>query len=89
MCEKKKKLNPAEELTLEAEYDIETAFHLYKTGRYPYVVFMRHLSIEKALKSVFTLLYNETPPKTHNLLYLLKKNTDKFDIQFPRSILSF
>lgn len=58
---------------------------MYKTARYPYVVFMCHLSIEKALKGVFTFLYNETPTKTHNLLYLLKKIIDKTDIKLPNT----
>jgi HEPN domain-containing protein len=55
-----------------AEYDLGTAEHMLKTGRYLYVVFMCHLSIEKLLKAVAAEVANEHPPKTHNLIYLTK-----------------
>ena len=33
------------------DYDIETARHMLETGRYLYVVFLCHLSLEKMLKA--------------------------------------
>ncbi|MEW5746216.1 MAG: HEPN domain-containing protein [Nitrospirota bacterium] len=55
-----------------AAYDLDTAEHMLKTGRYIYVVFMCHLSIEKMLKAVAAEVNDKTPPRTHNLLYLAK-----------------
>lgn len=55
-----------------ATYDIDTAEHMLKTGRYIYVVFMCHLSLEKMLKAVAAEVTDTVPPRTHNLLYLTK-----------------
>jgi HEPN domain-containing protein len=55
-----------------AEYDLNTAEHMLKTGRYIYVIFMCHLSIEKMLKAISSEVADKTPPKTHNLIYLTK-----------------
>lgn len=57
----------------QADYDIATAEFMYNGGRYFYAVFMCHLSIEKALKGLYQIRLNETPPKVHNLVYLLNK----------------
>ena len=54
-----------------AEYDIETATHMLVTGRYLYVVFMCHLALEKTLKAIAAEAQGRTPPKTHDLLYLV------------------
>lgn len=56
-----------------AEYDLETADHMYKSGRFIYVIFMCHLSLEKMLKAHIALI-GEVPAKTHDLIYLLKKS---------------
>ena len=55
-----------------AAYDLDTAAHMLKTGRYIYVVLMCHLSIEKMLKAVAAEVTDTSPPRTHNLLYLTK-----------------
>jgi HEPN domain-containing protein len=55
-----------------AEYDLNTAEHMLKTGRYIYVIFMCHLSIEKMLKAFCSQVTDKTSPKTHNLIYLTK-----------------
>jgi HEPN domain-containing protein len=57
----------------QAEYDINTAEFMYDGGRFFYSVFMCHLSIEKALKGLIQQKLQETPPKTHNLVYLLSR----------------
>jgi HEPN domain-containing protein len=62
-----------EEWLRQAEYDMDTADIMFKSGRYIYAVFMCHLSIEKALKGLYIKVLDEVPPKTHNLLYLLNK----------------
>jgi HEPN domain-containing protein len=58
---------------LQADYDIETSEYMFKGGRYFYSVFMCHLAIEKALKGLYQKRLRETPPKVHNLVYLLNK----------------
>ncbi|HAW49839.1 TPA: DNA-binding protein [bacterium] len=58
----------------QSDYDLETAKAMFKAGRYIYTVFMCHLSIEKALKGLYTEKYQENPPKIHNLNYFCEKN---------------
>ena len=68
-----------------SEYDLITAEHMFKTGRYLYVVFMCHLSIEKLIKAI---VYEETkklPAKSHDLIYL----SNLVQIQFPENLLDF
>lgn len=67
------KLKHTKEWFRQADYDLDTAKAMFKTGRYIYAVFMCHLSIEKALKGLYTQKTREIPPKTHNLLYLIEK----------------
>jgi HEPN domain-containing protein len=55
-----------------SNYDIRTAEHMLKTGRYIYVFFMCHLSVEKLLKALYEAVLKKIPPKTHNLIYLSK-----------------
>jgi len=55
-----------------AAYDLQTADAMLKSGRYVYVVFMCHLAIEKTLKAVVAEVTGTAPPRTHNLIYLLK-----------------
>jgi HEPN domain-containing protein len=55
-----------------AQYDLETAEHTFNARRYIYTIFMCHLSLEKILKAKVEELTEKTPPKTHNLRYLVK-----------------
>ena len=55
-----------------ASYDLETAEHMFNTGRYIYTIFMCHLAIEKVLKAKVEEITGKTPPRTHNLRYLVK-----------------
>ena len=57
----------------QADYDIDTAEYMFAGGKFFYAVFMCHLSMEKAIKGLYQKRLKETPPKTHNLVYLLKK----------------
>ena len=52
-----------------AEYDIESAKVMQRGGRYLYVGFLCHLTIEKALKAIVSK-GGATPPKTHTLTRL-------------------
>jgi len=57
----------------QADYDLETADAMFKTGRYIYTVFMCHLCIEKALKGLYVKKFKKDPPKIHNLNYFCEK----------------
>lgn len=57
----------------QSEYDFDTAKYMYNGSRFSYTVFMCHLSVEKALKGLYSQRLNDIPPKTHNLIYLLGK----------------
>lgn len=55
------------------------------TGRFLYVVFMCHLALEKMLKAHVTEVTQSVPPKTHDLIYLVKKS----GLVLPQSYLEF
>ena len=57
----------------QADYDMDTAQFMAKGGRHFYAVSMCHLAIEKAFKGLYERTLRETPPKTHNLIFLLDK----------------
>lgn len=75
----------AENYLLSAEYDLQTAEHMLETGRFVYVIFMCHLAIEKILKAIVAEATNKVPPKTHNLIYLLKTG----NIALPANLFEF
>jgi HEPN domain-containing protein len=68
-----------------AEYDIDTAYHMLTTGRYLYVIFLCHLSLEKMLKAHVTEVTQTLPFKTHDLIYLVKK----CGLELPEAYLDF
>ena len=71
--EPEKNFKPVEEWFKQAEYDLETAKAMFSTDRFIYTVFMCHLTIEKALKGLYTKKFKSNAPKTHDLIYLVKK----------------
>jgi HEPN domain-containing protein len=64
--------NTPQEWMRQAEYDIETAKVMFDSGRYFYTALMSHLSVEKALKGVYTAHRRQLPPRTHDLPFLAK-----------------
>jgi HEPN domain-containing protein len=56
-----------------AEYDLETARVMHVGGRYLYVGFMCHQTIEKALKGLIVKRQGVQPPYSHNLTLLAEK----------------
>lgn len=58
-----------------ADYDLDTAKGMLKIGKYLYVGFMCHQTIEKALKAIIArdCANDEIPPKIHNLIRLSDK----------------
>ena len=67
------------------EYDVKTANQMLKTGRHVYVIFMCHLSIEKALKAVIYWKTKQIPSRTHDLVYLTKES----GVTLPDDLLNF
>lgn len=63
-----------------AEYDLETAKSMLQTGRYLYVAFMCHQSLEKLLKALISNKNKEMPPYTHNLVLLANLSGIEFPI---------
>lgn len=56
-----------------AHYDLDTAQAMLDTGRYLYVGFLCHQTIEKLLKAVIAK-NGQFPPKVHNLINLAEKS---------------
>lgn len=56
-----------------ADYDFETAKALLDSKRYLYVGFMCHQVVEKMLKAVYAAVFDELPPKIHDLKKLAIK----------------
>lgn len=57
-----------------AEYDLATAQHMLTTGRFLYVIFCCHIALEKILKAHVTAVTESFAPKTHDLIFLIKKS---------------
>lgn len=68
-----------------ADYGLETARPMLAMGRFLYVVFMCHLSLEKMLKAHVTEVTQTIPQKTHDLIYLIKKS----GLEIPQEHLEF
>jgi len=58
---------------------------MFQTGRYVYVVFMCHMAIEKLLKAIVAETIDSVPPKTYNLLYLVKLA----NLSIPQNLFDF
>lgn len=56
-----------------SDYDLETADAMLVTGRYLYVGFMCHQTIEKILKAYWTTCLENVPLKIHSLSRLAEK----------------
>jgi len=54
-------------------FRIDTALAMMQTGRYLYVGFMCHQTIEKIFKAYYNSIHSETAPFTHSLIQLAKK----------------
>lgn len=56
-----------------SDFDFETAEAMLSSGRYLYVGFMCHQTIEKIIKAFFCSKFDEPSPFSHNLSYLAGK----------------
>lgn len=66
-----------------AKYDLGVADAMFKTKKYPYALFMAHLSLEKLLKAVIVKHTKNHAPFSHSLPYLAEKT----GIKIPEEIL--
>jgi HEPN domain-containing protein len=57
----------------QADYDLEVAGDMLKSGRFVYCIFMCHLSLEKGLKGLLNKRTGEYPPKSHSLVFFVEK----------------
>lgn len=81
--------NLSNEWLKQSDYDFNTAKDMFKADRYIYAIYMCHLAIEKALKSLVAIATKEAPPRTHNLIQLAKLgsvNLNTEQIQFLAEI---
>ena len=62
-----------EEWFKQADYDMKTAEYLFTGRKYIYSIFFCHLALEKALKGLYEKRLTKTPPKVHNLVFLIEK----------------
>ena len=62
-----------------AEYDLDTADAMLKSGRYLYVAFMCQQAIEKLAKGIYVYTFDKEAKYTHNILLVLEdmKNITK------------
>lgn len=58
------------EWLLQADYDLESAEILFKSGKYLHALFLCHLALEKSLKAVYEKKTGKPAPKIHNLNFL-------------------
>ena len=58
-----------------AEHDLKTAEHLFEKGDYAWCLFIGHLVLEKFLKALYVRDKQQIPPRTHNLVMLVKATT--------------
>lgn len=61
-----------------SQYDLDTAVAMLESGRYLYVPYMCHQTLEKILKAHISERTKEMPPFSHNLLLLAKLTGLKF-----------
>ncbi|MCL2722612.1 MAG: HEPN domain-containing protein [Treponema sp.] len=60
-----------------AQYDLNTAKAMYKTGRWLYVVFMCQQSIEKLCKGLYLIFIDDNIPRIHDINSLVTKFENK------------
>ena len=66
------KSKPFSEWLKQSDYDLKTAKAMLDAGRFIYCVFMCHLALEKILKAFVAIETKQLPPKTHDLIALIR-----------------
>ena len=60
-----------------AQYDLDTAYAMYKAGRWLYVIFMCQQAIEKLCKGLYLLFRDDDVPRIHDINSLITNFADK------------
>ena len=66
-----------------AKYDLSVANAMFRTKKYPYALFMGHLSLEKLLKALVVKHTKAHAPFSHALPYLAEKS----GVEVPEKVL--
>jgi HEPN domain-containing protein len=66
-----------------AKYDLSVANAMFRTKKYPYALFMGHLSLEKLLKALVVKHTKAHAPFSHSLPYLAEKS----GVEVPEKVL--
>lgn len=80
-------MKPETQLWLDdAEYDLESAWTMLEGGRYFFVAFMCHLTIEKLLKAVIVERHGIEPPRIHGLISLAQRGGTAFPAEHQQIV---
>jgi HEPN domain-containing protein len=60
-----------------AQYDLESADAMYKSGRWVYVVFMCQQALEKLIKGLYLLYVDDNIPRIHNINAVFSRFSNK------------
>jgi len=56
-----------------SDFDYEAAQILFQGAKFPHALFYLHLSVEKMLKAFYIKARADHPPKTHNLVLIIRE----------------
>jgi HEPN domain-containing protein len=72
-----------------AVYDLDVAVAMFEKEKYPYVLFMGHLALEKLLKALVVRATENHAPHTHSLPVLAQKTGLKMPPKTLRALARF
>jgi HEPN domain-containing protein len=68
-----------------AEYDLNTADAMFKSGRFLYVAFMCQQSLEKLAKGLYNYYIDDSVPRVHNISFIVDKVLEVLKIKLAES----
>jgi len=72
-----------------AAYDLGVAEAMLRAEKYPYVLFMGHLAVEKTLKALVVKTTHQHAPHTHSLPILASKLTEELPEDVTAALVRF
>jgi HEPN domain-containing protein len=70
-----------------AQYDLDAAEAMFKSGRWVYVVFMCQQAIEKLVKGLYLLYIDDNVPRLHNINAIFSRFSDRLPQQIKAEYL--